>query len=134
MQIEKAIKLLLEGEIAIGWWKTEEEIARRKEEMWSIAFPPKTPEEEAELQDQLQRLDQAILAKKSTMDMLEQMTLEEYKQKVRECLMKNYKHTTQENERLMTLYEEEFQEFLSGKWEPSVAAKAMVLGRGLPLF
>ena len=129
MQIEKAIKLLLDGEIAIGWWKTEEEIARREEEMWNIAFPPETPKEEAEMRERLQRLDQAILAKKSTIDMLEQMTLEEYKQKVKECLMKNYKHPTQENEQLMNLYEEKFQEFLSGKWEPSVAAKIMVICR-----
>ena len=60
--------------------------------------------------------------------MPEQMSLEDYKQKVRECLTKNYKHTVQENERLMKLYEDDFQEFLSDRWEPSVAATAMVMG------
>ena len=60
--------------------------------------------------------------------MAEQMHLETYKQKVRDCLTENYKHTTQENDRLMKLYEEDFQEFLDDKWEPSVAATAMVMG------
>ena len=60
--------------------------------------------------------------------MLEQMSLESYKKKVRECLIKNYKHTIQENDRLMTLYEDDFQEFLDDKWEPSLVATAMVMG------
>ena len=59
--------------------------------------------------------------------MLEQMNLETYKQKVRECLITNYKGTTQEPDRLMTLYEDDFQEFLNDKWEPSLAATAMIM-------
>ena len=59
--------------------------------------------------------------------MPEQMNLESYKQKVRECLRKNFADTTGETERLMTLYENDFQEFLDDKWEPSLAATAMIM-------
>ena len=62
------------------------------------------------------------------MNMVEQMNLEDYKQKVKECLMTTHKHTTREAERLMTLYEDDFPEFLNDKWKPSVAASAMIAG------
>ena len=62
-------------------------------------------------------------------DMFEQMTLEDYKQKVEQCLLKTYNCTTQETSRLMTLYEDDFQEALSKfSWSPKTMALAMQKG------
>ena len=56
------------------------------------------------------------------------MSLEEYKKKVEECLMKTQNCSIQETRRLMKTYEAYFQEFLEEEWNPSVAAGAMVMG------
>ena len=56
----------------------------------------------------------------------EQMNLDDFKKKVEECLWTNYKHTTQERNRLMKLYENDFQEFFQDKWDPLLVATAMV--------
>ena len=56
------------------------------------------------------------------------MSLEEYKKKVEECLMKNYKDTEAEARKSVALYTDDFPEFLAFGWEPSVAATAIVLG------
>ena len=59
----------------------------------------------------------------------EEMTLEEYKQKVRECLMKTHNYTGLEAEKLMTDYENDFQEALSKfSWTPATMAGAMIAG------
>ncbi len=60
--------------------------------------------------------------------MSEQMSLEDYKQKVRECLMMNPYRTTEGAEKLMKLYEDDFPEFLADKWEPSAVAAALIMG------
>ena len=58
--------------------------------------------------------------------MSEQMTLEEFKQKVRECLLKS--GTPTYVEKRMKLYEDEFPQFLEDKWEPSAVAAALIMG------
>lgn len=58
--------------------------------------------------------------------MPEQMDLETYKQKVKEFLRMNFNDTTGETERLMALYEDDFQEFFDDKWKPLTAATAMI--------
>lgn len=60
--------------------------------------------------------------------MSEQMSLEDYKQKVRECLMRNRNYTTVADEELMQRYEDDFPEFLADKWEPSAVAAALIMG------
>lgn len=52
--------------------------------------------------------------------------LEDFKKKVEDCLKLNYKHSDQERERLMKLYEDDFQKFLSDNWEPILVATATV--------
>ena len=59
----------------------------------------------------------------------EKMTLEDYKKKVEQCLMTTYNCTTQETNRLMALYEDDFQEALSQfSWSPKTMALAMLKG------
>ena len=57
------------------------------------------------------------------------MSLEDYKQKVKECLTKKYNCTTTEVNRLMTEYENDFQEALNVfSWAPMTMALAMQMG------
>lgn len=59
----------------------------------------------------------------------EQMTLEEYKQKVRKCLIDMHKYTPEDADKLMADYEEEIEEALFDfKWPPNVIAGAMASG------
>ena len=61
--------------------------------------------------------------------MSEQMTLEEYKQKVREYLMKTYNCTGLDANKLMTDYESDFPEALEKfLWSPKTMALAMQKG------
>lgn len=61
--------------------------------------------------------------------MSEQMSLEEYKIKVEECLLKTYNCTALETKHLMKLYEDEFQEaFKVYSWQPKTMALAMQMG------
>lgn len=56
----------------------------------------------------------------------EQMTLEEYKQKVRKCLIDMHRYTPEDADKLMADYEEEIEEALFDfKWPPNVIAGAM---------
>ena len=56
------------------------------------------------------------------------MTLEEYKKKVEEHLVKECNFTTQRAKKLMALYEEDFPQFLKDNWSPLTAASAMLAG------
>lgn len=57
------------------------------------------------------------------------MDLETYKQKVRECLIKEQNCTEQYAEKLMKLYEDDFQEALYDyTWTPQTMASAMTMG------
>ena len=58
--------------------------------------------------------------------MSEQMSLETYKQKVKECLMKNGNSTYAEER--IKLYENEFPQFLKDKWTPGGVAAALIMG------
>ena len=60
--------------------------------------------------------------------MNEQMSLEDYKKKVEESLMKNNNCSTQETKRLMKLYEEDFPELMKTFSDEKVASLAMVMG------
>ena len=60
--------------------------------------------------------------------MNQQLSFEEYKQKVRECLRTKRNCSTQETERLMKLYEEDFPEFYRDNWSVLGAASAMIFG------
>ena len=60
--------------------------------------------------------------------MQEQQSLESYKKQVEECLMKYQHCTTQESERLMKDYEDEFPQFLKDNWTCPAVALAMVMG------
>ena len=59
---------------------------------------------------------------------VDQKTLDDYKKKVAECLMKNYNRTEARAWKSITLYTEDFPMFCEEKWEPSLAATAIVLG------
>ena len=56
------------------------------------------------------------------------MTLEEYKKKVEEHLVKKCNFTTQSTKKLIVLYEEDFPQFLKDNWSPLTAASAMIAG------
>ncbi len=56
------------------------------------------------------------------------MTLEEYKKKVEEHLVKKCNFTTQSAKKLIALYEEDFPQFLKDNWSPLTAASAMIAG------
>ena len=59
----------------------------------------------------------------------EQMTLEEYKQKVRKCLIDMNNYTPEEAGKLMATYNDDFEEALYDfKWPPNVMAGAMIFG------
>ena len=60
--------------------------------------------------------------------MSEQMSLENYKQKVREFLRMTANCSVQETERLMKLYDDDFPEFLRDNWKPMSAGSAMMAG------
>ena len=53
------------------------------------------------------------------------MTLEEYKKKVEECLVKNNNCSGGETKKLMKTYEDDFQEFLNTKLSPEATAVGM---------
>ena len=55
-------------------------------------------------------------------------TLESYKQKVWEWMQTHSEHSTEENERLMKLYEDDFPEFFEDGWSPAAVLAAMVAG------
>ena len=54
------------------------------------------------------------------------MNFEDYKKKVRECLMKN--GTSTYAEARMKLYEDELPQFFKDKWTPSAVAAALIMG------
>lgn len=56
------------------------------------------------------------------------MTLEEYKKKVEEHLVKECHFTTQRAKKLIALYEEDFQQFLKENWSPLTMASVMIAG------
>ena len=60
-------------------------------------------------------------------DMLEQMTLEDYKQKVKQCLMQRYNNTTRV-ENLMRKYEDDFPELLGWNLTPQTASGVIASG------
>ena len=58
-----------------------------------------------------------------------QMTLEEYKQKVRKCLIDMHNYTPEEADKLMATYNDDFEEALyEFNWPPNVMAGAMIFG------
>ena len=57
----------------------------------------------------------------------EVMSLEDYKQKVFDCLIKYQNCSVQEANELMALYEEDFPEFYEDNWEPEAAACGMAM-------
>ena len=58
-----------------------------------------------------------------------QMTLEEYKQKVRKCLIDMHNYTPEEADKLTATYNDDFEEALYDfKWPPNVMAGAMIFG------
>ena len=60
--------------------------------------------------------------------MNEEMNLEEYKKKVLQCLMENCNFTEMEAKGWMTVYEEDFPEFIEKKFTPAEAAVAIDIG------
>ena len=60
--------------------------------------------------------------------MAEQMRLETYKQKVRECLMKIHSYTGPEADSLITKYEDDFQELLGWNLDPQTASGFLASG------
>ena len=61
--------------------------------------------------------------------MQKQNNLEVYKSKVKNCLLTIYNCSTQETERLMKLYEDDFPEALNQfSWPPETMALAMTKG------
>ena len=60
--------------------------------------------------------------------MKEQMSLENYKKKVEESLIKNNNCSIQEAKRLMNLYEQDFPELMKKFSDEKVASLAMVMG------
>ena len=57
-----------------------------------------------------------------------QMSLEEYKNKVEECLKMNYNDTEMEAKKSIMNYTEEFPMFYQENWDPSLVATAIVSG------
>ena len=58
-----------------------------------------------------------------------QMTLEEYKQKVRKCLIDMHNYTPEEADKLTATYNDDFEEALYDfNWPPNVMAGAMIFG------
>jgi len=60
--------------------------------------------------------------------MNEVMTLEEYKKKVLQCLMENCNFTEEAAKKYLTIYSEDFPEFIEKKFTPAEAAMAIVMG------
>ena len=60
--------------------------------------------------------------------MNEQMSLENLKKQVIQCLMKNYNRTEEGARKSVQNYNDDFPQFLEEKWEPSLIATAIVLG------
>ena len=60
--------------------------------------------------------------------MSEHSNLESYKQKVRECLMKTHNYTGLEADKLITKYEDDFQELLDWNLDPQTASGFLVSG------
>lgn len=60
--------------------------------------------------------------------MKEQMSLENYKKKVEESLIKNNNCSIQEAKKLMNLYEEDFPELMKTFSDEKVASLAIVMG------
>lgn len=57
------------------------------------------------------------------------MTLEEYKQKVRKCLLDMHNYTLEEVDKLMATYNDDFEEALYDfNWQPNVIAGVMTSG------
>ena len=56
------------------------------------------------------------------------MSLEEYKKKVKECLITKGNYTEEEANELMKLYEPDFKEFLEKEYSPLQAMSAMMAG------
>ena len=78
--------------------------------------------EEKYLDDWLERLNNQNTQPTTT----EQMDMETYKQKVKECLLRN--GNAAYVEKRMALYEEDFPEFLRDEWSPAAAAAAIIMG------
>ena len=60
--------------------------------------------------------------------MSQAMSLEEYKRKVEDFLVKKNNFTIQEARRLIQIYSDDFPEFIKDDWSPSGAGSAMMLG------
>ena len=60
--------------------------------------------------------------------MSETMSLEEYKKQVLQCLMENHNDTEAEAKKYLTIYSEDFPEFMEKKFTPTEAALAIVMG------
>ncbi len=56
------------------------------------------------------------------------MTLEEYKKKVEEYLIKRCNFTVSRAKALIAVYEKDFPQFLKDNWSPLTAASAMIAG------
>ncbi len=54
------------------------------------------------------------------------MTLEEYKKKVEEYLIKRCNFTVSRAKALIAVYEKDFPQFLKDNWSPLTAASAMI--------
>ena len=55
-------------------------------------------------------------------------SMEKYKKKVKKFLMEKNNYTEKRADKLIKLYEDDFEEFYNNGWEPSVAATAMRMG------
>ena len=60
-------------------------------------------------------------AKSVEKNQIQKMSLEEYRQKVTECQAKSFPNTEAENERLINLYWNDFQELLEWNFTPEQA-------------
>lgn len=60
--------------------------------------------------------------------MEEKMTLEEFKKKVEECLMKNYNYTEMKAKKSLEIYAPDLPMFLKENWKPEEAATAITMG------
>ena len=60
--------------------------------------------------------------------MNEQMSLNDYKKKVEDFLIKNCHYTEAETKHRMKLYEDDFQEFYRDNWSPAAVNAAMTMG------
>lgn len=54
------------------------------------------------------------------------MTIEEYKKKVEDFLIKEHHYTIKEAKELIALYDDEFPEFLKDDWSISAACTLMI--------